>query len=322
MKKKFVLDTNVILTDPRCIYKFDDNDVYIPLIVIEEVDHHKKGQNEKARNARAFTRDIDALRKKGKLAEGVELYTGGKLFVIPLQLGSGGCGPVLPIGMSMDKPDDMIVMTAQNIDGIVVTRDLNVRIKSDAIGVPAEDYKAGKVKVDNDILYSGHTMAHVSREDLDTFRTDGILEFKGKFDNEYYIVKEEGNDRNSALAKYCKNQGGLVKLITKTTWGISPKNAEQHFALDALLNDDIADVISAKNVVCSYGTFAPQLLIMNNNIENIWVASYDMIDGINEYTIAKNIHVVNLKQYREKMGDWKGNKEQLNIMMTFPTPKE
>jgi PhoH-like ATPase len=245
LKKKFVLDTNVILTDPRCIYKFDDNDIYIPLIVIEEVDHHKKGQEEKARNARAFTREIDSLRKEGKLAEGVKLYTGGKLFVIPLTLSqSGGGSPVgtllLPVGMSADKPDDMIVLTAREIDGIVVSRDLNVRIKSDAIGVPAEDYKAGKVKVDNDILYSGHGIAYLSKEDLDDFRSEGFIEFKGKFDNEYFIVKEEGNDRNSALGKYSKTKGELVKLITpQATWGISPKNAEQHFALDALLDDDI-----------------------------------------------------------------------------------
>ncbi len=237
MKKKFILDTNIILTDPRCIYKFEDNDIHIPLIVIEEVDRHKKGQEEKARNARAFTREIDALRKKGKLTEGVELYTGGKLFVTPITFVND---QLLPAGLDKNKNDDIIVLTAKDLGGIVVSKDLNVRIKADAIDVPAEDYKAGKVKVENDVLYSGHGIIHVSKEKLNDFRTDGLLLFKGKYDNQYLIIKEEGNEKNSALARYSKSNHGLVPLIKSNgTWGINPKNAEQHFALDALLNDDI-----------------------------------------------------------------------------------
>lgn len=237
MKKSFVLDTNIILSDPRCIYKFDNNDIHIPLIVIEEVDRHKKGQEEKARNARAFTRDIEALRKTGKLAEGVDLYTGGKLFVTPITFVNES---VLPAGLSKDKNDDIIIMTAKDLNGIVVSKDLNVRIKANAIGVLAEDYKAGKVKVENDKLYSGHGITHLPSIDLDEFRNTGFIKFKGDHDNEYYIVKADDNEKNSVLARYSVAAGGLVSLIkSNNTWGITAKNAEQRFALDALLNDDI-----------------------------------------------------------------------------------
>jgi PhoH-like ATPase len=237
LKKKFILDTNIILTDPRCIYKFEDNDVYIPLIVIEEVDRHKKGQEEKARNARAFTREVDTLRKKGKLAQGVDLHTGGKLFVVPLIHVNGG---TIPVGLDKDKPDDIIILTAKSLKGIVVSRDLNVRIKSDAVSVPAEDYKAGKVKVENDKLYAGHSTIYLQKDKLDEFRAKDLVKFKGKFDNQYFIMKEKGNLKNSALGRYSKAAGGLVPLLKNNkTWGITPKNAEQRFALDALLNDDI-----------------------------------------------------------------------------------
>lgn len=237
MKKKFVLDTNVILSDPLCIYKFEDNDVYIPLVVIEEVDNHKKGQEEKARNARAFTREIDELRKQGSLADGVTLRTGGELFVVTIMLTDD---PMLPVGMSADKNDDIIILTAKEMDGIVVSKDLNVRIKCDAIGVQAEDYKAGKVKVENDQLYSGYSTIYLSLEDMNTFRDSNFVKYDGKYDNEYYIIKEEGNDKNSALGRFSRNLGGIIPLIkSNNTWGINPKNAEQRFALDALLNDDI-----------------------------------------------------------------------------------
>lgn len=235
MKKKFVLDTNIILTDPRCIYKFDDNDVYIPLIVIEEVDRHKKGQEEKARNARAFAREVDALRKEGKLAEGVELHTGSKLFITVVKQEDD-----VPLGLDLASNDDLIIYTALKIGGIVVSKDLNVRLKADAVSIPAEDYKAGKVKVDNDKLYEGHAIAHLTKFKLDSFRTNKFVKYDGEFDNQYFIVREEGNDKNSALGRYSAAEGGLVPLISNSkTWGITPRNAEQRFALDALLNDDI-----------------------------------------------------------------------------------
>lgn len=235
MNKKFVLDTNVILSDPLCIYKFEDNEVHIPLIVIEEVDKHKKGQEEKARNARTFSREIDVLREQGKLSEGVELRNGGKLFLTVVKEADD-----LPLGLDLKINDDLILYTAFKIGAVVVSQDLNVRLKADAIDVPAENYEAGKVKVENDILYSGYKVEFFTTDDMSDFRSSKFLAFENEFDNEYIILKDEGNPKSSALGRYSKAKGGIVPLIASdNTWGINPKNAEQRFALDALLNDDI-----------------------------------------------------------------------------------
>lgn len=233
--KKFVLDTNVIFTDPQCIYKFEDNEVHIPLIVVEELDRHKKGHSEKARAARQFSREVDTLREQGELRNGVDLRTGGKLFITTVEKGE------VPLGMDLDINDDLILYTAKQIDATVVTQDLNVRLKADAVGIPAEDFKAGKVVV-SDHLNSGHSTIKLRADELDYFRDNGFLPYEdGVNPNEYYIIKEEGNARNSALGRYSPVKGGIVKLINPgSTWGITPKNAEQRFAIDALLNDEIS----------------------------------------------------------------------------------
>lgn len=235
MTRKIVLDTNVILTDPLCIFKFNKDDIYIPLIVIEEVDKHKKGQEEKARNARAFTREVDKLRKLGKLTNGVDLHTGGKLFITTVE----NTGDV-PLGLNLSNNDDLIIYSALKIDAVVVSRDLNVRLKCDAVNVLTEDYEACKIKVENDELYSGYETILMSRFEMDTFRANKSLSFNCDFDNKYFIMREEMNEKNSALARYSRAAGGLIPLISlPNIWGINAKNAEQHFAVDALLNDDI-----------------------------------------------------------------------------------
>lgn len=223
------------MTDPKCIYKFEDNEVYIPLIVIEELDRHKKGQSEKARAARQFSRTVDALRTNGDLANGVDLPTGGKLFITTIEKGE------VPLGMDLKINDDLILYTAKVLGAVVVSKDLNVRLKADAIGVPAEDYKAGKIVLDKD-LNSGHSTIKLSAEQMDEFRLNGFVAYKdGQNPNEYYIMKAEDNNKNSALGRFSPRQGGIVKLISPNAiWGINPKNAEQRFAVDALLNDEIS----------------------------------------------------------------------------------
>lgn len=225
------------MTDPKCIYKFEDNEVHIPLIVIEELDKHKKGQSEKARACREFSRDVDALRAKGDLAKGVKLRTGGMLYITTVEKGE------VPLGMDLKINDDLILYTAKVLGAIVVSKDLNVRLKADGVGIPAEDYLAGKL-VQEDDLDSGHSVIRMADYELDNFREEGFVPYtEGKNPNEYYIIKAEGNDRNSALGRYSPKVGGIVKLIQpQSVWGINPKNAEQRFAVDALLNDEIACV--------------------------------------------------------------------------------
>jgi PhoH-like ATPase len=236
LTKKFVLDTNIILSDAQCIYKFEDNEIHIPLIVVEELDNHKTGQTDKARNARQFSRDIDALREQGSLAQGVNLPNGGTLFLSTVAKGE------VPLGMDLSINDDLIIYTALSIGGILVSNDLNVRLKADAVGVPAESYRAGDVNVSKERIDNGYITEEFTLEQMTEFRTNKMLPWIGEYPNEYYIMLEEGNHKNSALGRYSPKYGAIVPLIDCRAgiFGIHPKNAEQRFAVDALMNDEIA----------------------------------------------------------------------------------
>jgi PhoH-like ATPase len=243
LKKTFVLDTNVILFDPMAINKFGDNDVFIPLIVIEEVDRFKKDQNENGRNARHFSRLIDELRAEGSLSKGVELASGGHLIIsvdrevkdhhiIDLKVNDN---KILASALSLQE---------EGIDTTLITKDINLRLKADVLDLPAEDYGKKDVKLDE--LYTGQTIWEVSAADLNSFEKNRFLDLPnaeehGIHPNEYMIVIEKGNDRHRALGRYSFNKKGIVPLIPlrEGIWGIYPKNMEQQFALDALLNDEV-----------------------------------------------------------------------------------
>lgn len=237
MTKKFIVDTNVILSDPGFYLKFEDNEIHIPLIAIEELDNHKTGQTDKARNARQFSRDIDAMREQGSLAQGVNLPNGGTIFLTTIPRDSVD----VPLGMDLSINDDLIIYTALVLGGIVVSNDLNVRLKADAVGVPAESYKAGNMNVVQDKIDNGYITEEFTLAQLNEFRANRILPWIGEYPNEYYIMLEEGNPKNSALGRYSPKYGGIVPLLDfkAGVFGIHAKNAEQRFAVDALMNDEI-----------------------------------------------------------------------------------
>jgi len=245
--KVFVIDTNVALTDPRCLYKFEDNLICIPLIVIEELDNLKKNTNEIGRNAREFSRIVDALREEGSLETGVKLDTGATVIVKSVGDISG-----MPADLNPKVNDDLILYTALKARSqyahpvVMVSCDLNVRIKANSLGLNTEDFKAGKIKLEDDELYAGYKVLFLTGEELSTFRNDGGLDFMkderlDPMPNEYLILKQDINHKSSALARFCGLRKRIVPLMDMRAgvWGIHPKNAEQRFALDALLNDDI-----------------------------------------------------------------------------------
>ncbi len=245
MKKTFVLDTNVLLFDPTAFRKFGKNTVFIPLIVIEEIDRFKKDQNENGRNARNFSRYIDDLRALGSLAQGVVLDSGGTLIIsTDRYLDSKD----LPIDVT--KNDNLILSSALSLkldgeDVLLVTKDINLRLKADILGVPADDY--GQVDVTLDELYSGQRIFEISGERLKEYESNRFLaleedEQMGVFANEYFILQEFHNPRRRLLGRYHQGKKGIIPLISlrEGIWGIYPKNIEQQFALDALLNDEIS----------------------------------------------------------------------------------
>jgi PhoH-like ATPase len=242
MKKIFVLDTNVLLHDPRAIFSFQDNDVVIPIVVIEELDKFKKDVNENGRNARQVSRILDEYRQKGKLSQGVQLDGGGKLWV---ELNHQS-PERLPGELIAAKADNRILATALNLKHddlpvILVTKDTNLRIKADALGMRAEDYETETIMIDE--LYSGETERSVEPGAIDAFYAKGELQPSGPdlFPNQFVMLRDGVNPSHTALARYSRQRRVLLPIISAKhgVWGITAKNKEQQFALDMLLNDDI-----------------------------------------------------------------------------------
>ncbi|MBE9536707.1 MAG: PhoH family protein [Proteobacteria bacterium] len=243
MKKYFVLDTNVLLHDVGSLFAFEDNNVIIPIVAIEELDTFKKDLNEIGRNARQVSRVLDALRKKGPLYEGIEIKNGGTIRVfIPTSKTNN-----LPPELLFNKADNQILSVAMELKEssrepvVLVTKDTNLRIKADVLGIMARDYETDKIEVSE--LYGGVTTLTISKEEIDSFYKDGGLKLEGleACANEGFILAEEGAEKHSALARYCAKEKRLLplQLPGDNVWSIYPRNAEQRLAMDLLLDDSL-----------------------------------------------------------------------------------
>ena len=243
--KNFVLDTNVLLHDPASLFNFKDNHVLIPIEVIEEVDRFKREPTELGQNARAVSRALDGLRSLGRLSEGVKLTNGGCLRVLCGDApGDHSGGP----GSNGSGVDSRIIAHALSVFGlhpgiptVLVTKDINLRIRADALGLFTEDYETDRIQITD--LYTGMFDRTLSPESLAAFKASGRLEIeKGRyFANEYCTLFEEGNPKRTVLAKVDVCGTKLVPVLDSRegVWGIKPRNREQHFAFDALLDDRV-----------------------------------------------------------------------------------
>lgn len=244
--KKVVVDTNVILFDSSSIQKFYESDLYIPMSVIEEIDRFKKDPGENGRNARQFSRFIDVLRDKGKLSEGVLLEDRKTRIFVRADL-ENEAG--LPAELNHEKADNRILGTALSLqktfdDVELITKDINLRIKADVFGVKARDYEGGESAAGAEEFYSGRLEMTVSSDQIDLFYREKALipspdvKILG---NQYVVMKDESNPNHSAVGRFDLGAKAIIPLITPTdsVWGVHPRNVEQSFALDALLNDDI-----------------------------------------------------------------------------------
>ncbi len=237
----FILDTNVLLYDPRALFVFKEHDVVIPITVIEEVDRFKKDLNETGRNARLVSRYMDRLREQGSLSEGVALPDGGRLRV---ELGRPA---KLPRGLKGDSGDNLILQTVKALhdDGgavILVTRDTNMRLKADAMGIRAEDYRNAHIAVDE--YYSGVSTAELSQERVDELYEKGSLPREAVDQalnpNQFLLLGSGG--RRSAMVRYMarRDRLRLVGRYKEGVWGIRARNKEQLFALELLLDDSLS----------------------------------------------------------------------------------
>jgi PhoH-like ATPase len=246
--KLFILDTNVLLHDYSCIYHFQDNDIVIPIVVLEELDRFKKGNDQINFNAREFTRELDSIIGTEFPSNGIKLGTDrGRLF---LETGKPFSKEIQE-SFTEQTPDHRILSIADYFKNkypkrkvILVTKDINLRVKAKSLGILAEDYTTDKVQ-DIELLHKTvETFEGVDVELINRLYQDfeGVhvneFAFKNKLTpHEYLILKGDGK---SALVHYDPMQKNLTRVEKKRIYGIEPRNAEQAFSLDALMRPEIS----------------------------------------------------------------------------------
>jgi PhoH-like ATPase len=253
MKKVYVLDTNVLLQDPNALFSFQDNEVIIPAIVLEEIDSKKRLADEIGRNARHVSRLLDSLRAKGSLSEGIELETGGlikvelnhrsfsKLQDVFAEITNDNRILAVALNYHLENPDK------ENKPVIIVSKDTLVRIKADVLGITAQDYLTDRIVAENDI-YTGNMNMFVHPSLIDEFYTFRFLSIPALklsytlYPHEFVILRDEMGSSKSALVKVNADGKRLEPLYlnNEPIWGISARNAQQRMAFELLLNDDIS----------------------------------------------------------------------------------
>ncbi len=240
--KLYILDTNVLLHDPTSLAAFEENEIVIPLVVIEELDTFKDKENEIGRNARTVARTLDSYRELGSLNKGVELPNGGKLRV------ELSCTQNIPEGIDPGKADNKIIsvalgMAQRNPDRtvILVSKDINMRIKCDSLGVESQDYQKDRMVDNADELYSGFIEVTVPDVEIDNFHNGQSVNVDVALSpNQFVLLKGEINPKKSALAKFEDVNKPLKRVLDqKDIWGINAKNKEQAFALNLLMDPNI-----------------------------------------------------------------------------------
>ena len=241
--QKVVIDTSVVLYDALALKTFPKTDIHIPLCVIEEIDRFKRDMGENGRNARQFSRFMDTLRSRGSLTEGVPLETGAYVFVSM----ANSLEEILPSkDLHESTADNLILATAlrlkeqfPKVSVELISKDINLRVKSDVFGVSSRDYDPDRVG-SLDEMYSGVKLIETTSQIVDEFLKQGFYQFPDLkfYANQYVLLKSEEKE---ALARYHQKKGGILPLIQSSgsVWKVYPRNHEQSFAFDALMDDDI-----------------------------------------------------------------------------------
>jgi len=246
LKKNFILDTNVLLHDPRSIFGFGDNNVVVPIYVIEEIDNFKRDLSSLGRNARQVCRYLDEFRVAGPLREGVPLGPErGTIRVVitdrklPPELGDGHSTDNRILATALDLRD-----REKGLPVVFVTKDTNLRIRADALGLHAEDYDVEEVNLDT--LWTGVADIEVDSQAVNDFYMNQAVPVDGDGDppppNEFVVLRDRTNPQHSAVGKYSAARQAyvpLIKIPKEGVWGIRPRNKEQSFAMDLLLNDEV-----------------------------------------------------------------------------------
>ena len=243
-KKTYLLDTNVYLTDAESMNSFLNNDILVPLKVLDEIDKHKKRQDIVGTQARKTIRKLDNLRAKGNLFKGVRLAKGKGIIKVksynPL---------ILPDDLDLEDSDNQIIATAlsemevqKNRKVIVVSRDINMRVKCDALGIATEDYQVEQVVAKSDDLYSGTIELLVDDQIVENFYENKpiILEQSAMlYPNQFVMLVSSSNHKKAALARFKDPLSPLVKVVQPAAWDTKPRNKEQQYALNLLMDPEV-----------------------------------------------------------------------------------
>ncbi len=236
----FLLDTNVLLHDAGALESFDDNNIILTVDVLEELDRFKRENDERGRNARRVVRRIDGLRREHSLSLGVPLPTGGQLYVLV-----DGFRHQVPDGLDPSLTDNRLLAAArflagQGADVVFVTKDINARVKGDALGIVSEDFKRTKVNFEE--LYTGWCELDVDDAVIDAFYAGRAPALERTFfPNQGVLLRAAGNPKHTAVGIYRADSGRVEALqhAQSRPWGLQPLNLQQHFAFELLLRPDI-----------------------------------------------------------------------------------
>ncbi|HEX7385688.1 MAG TPA: PhoH family protein [Castellaniella sp.] len=263
-RKLFVLDTNVLLHDPSSLFRFAEHDVFLPMIVLEELDHQKKGMSEVARNARQVSRYLDELIGTADLSKGVPLDTLGHtdaLGSLYFQTAQP-MATLLPQELPMSKADNVILGIVHGLreqqpkrEIVLVSKDINMRLKARALNLPAEDYLNDHVLDDSDLLYDGvmplpENFWNKHGKDIESWQQNGLTWYRvrGPLCGQFIVnefVYYEGEMPLSAQVRETTGKNAVLSTLRdfshskNSVWGITARNREQNFALNLLMNPEI-----------------------------------------------------------------------------------
>jgi|TARA_B100000035_G_scaffold97787_1_gene82932 PhoH-like ATPase len=256
-KKNFIIDTNVFLSDSECLTKFDNNDIFIPVKVLEELDKHKKRQDSVGFHARQTIKKLDALRDRGSLSKGVRLGKG--LGVVKVLKVEELLLDELPMGLSHRSSDHLILAGALAVKQaepkrkcIVVSQDINMRVIADALGLLTQDYVSSQVVDSRDVIFEGFTKFLVDdfmveefydHQDVWLYEEDAEEQGIVLHPNEFVMLVSVENEKKTAIARFDSWNKPILHLSTMNedifSWGCKPRNKEQKCGLDLLLDDQI-----------------------------------------------------------------------------------
>ncbi|CAM5195221.1 PhoH-like ATPase OS=Castellaniella defragrans OX=75697 GN=HNR28_003162 PE=3 SV=1 [Castellaniella defragrans] len=262
-RKLFVLDTNVLLHDPSSLFRFAEHDVFLPMIVLEELDHQKKGMSEVARNARQVSRYLDELIGTADLSKGVPLDTLGHIDALgALYFQREATHTHLPLELPMGKADNVILGIVHALreqqpkrEIVLVSKDINMRLKARALSLPAEDYLNDHVLDDSDLLYDGvmplpENFWNKHGKDIESWQQNGLTWYRvrGPLCGQFIVnefVYYEGEMPLSAQVREATGKSAVLSTLRdfshakNSVWGVTARNREQNFALNLLMNPEI-----------------------------------------------------------------------------------